>query len=320
MKKILLLGIIFILLAACSENTYDKALEDAKFALANGEYEQALGLYELAHMENPDDSETKAMFEALMQLHDLNALAKKDDWANVILAIETLKGESKVPAQLDRQFQQLYEDATDLQNKQIALEGILKEADSLIAKKEFDRAQSLLDVQKADPSFARVVEKNETAIISLYGQIEKGIEELGVQEKQKEVLAESSQDVEKLQTVGNQAKYTDKLNQIEHSLKELDYLYVDGVTSKILEAEIETFEKWDDALNEIYGVLKTSLSASEMDSLRNEQRDWILYRDHEAEVAAAEFKGGTFEAVTLVSVKQQLTKDRCYTMVQTYME
>lgn len=307
MKKTLLMLACTLLLTACSDETYEKAREDAKFALANGEYEQALGLYELAYMENPDDLEAKAMFDSLMKLHEVRVLYEDDEWGRIIKQIDLLSADGKLPAQLKRPFQQVYKEASDMQNKQTGLEGIVGKAEAFIAEKEFEQARNLLDDQKADVSMARVVEKNETKILSLYEQIEVG---LGVKKAA----------TEKNQALSTRTVYTDKLNQIEKSLAELDYLYVDGVTANMMEAESETFERWDNALNDIYGVLKTTLSASEMDLLRNEQRDWILFRDHEAETAAAEFKGGSFEMLTLVSVKQQLTKERCYRLVDVYME
>lgn len=307
MKKILLMLACALLLTACNDEAYEKARKDAKFALANGEYEQALGLYELAYMENPDDLETKAMFDSLMQLYDVRVLYEDDEWGRVIKQIDLLSDDGNMPPQLKRPFQQVHKEATDMQNKQIELEGIVKKAEAFIAEKKFEQARNLLDDQKADASMIRVVEKNETKIISLYEQIEVG---LGVEKAA----------TEKIQARSTQTAYSDKLNQIEKNLEELDYLYVDGVTAKMLEAESETFKRWDNALNDIYGVLKTTLSANEMDLLRNEQRDWILFRDHEAETAAAEFKGGSFEMLTLLSVKQQLTKERCYRLVEVYME
>jgi uncharacterized protein YecT (DUF1311 family) len=44
----------------------------------------------------------------------------------------------------------------------------------------------------------------------------------------------------------------------------------------------DIFIKWDDALKEIYGVLKIQLSVNEMEKLKNEQRKWLTYRDEEA--------------------------------------
>ncbi|WP_281526479.1 lysozyme inhibitor LprI family protein [Intestinibacter bartlettii] len=85
-------------------------------------------------------------------------------------------------------------------------------------------------------------------------------------------------------------------------------------------SEGEALELWDDALNEIYGVLKTQLSTSEMDALRTKQRAWIKYRNNTAESEAAEFGNGTMADLAYVSTTASLTKERCYELVNIYMK
>ena len=58
-----------------------------------------------------------------------------------------------------------------------------------------------------------------------------------------------------------------------------------------------------------------------MSSLRNEQRQWIIDRDNTAEKAGKDCcEGGSMEPVTIVSVMAQLTKERCYELVEKYMK
>ena len=82
----------------------------------------------------------------------------------------------------------------------------------------------------------------------------------------------------------------------------------------------EIYELWDDELNKIYGVLKQELSASEMENLRQEEREWIKYRDSEAEAAASQYAGGTMAPLEQVETKSDLTRDRCYELVNSYMK
>ena len=86
------------------------------------------------------------------------------------------------------------------------------------------------------------------------------------------------------------------------------------------EAKSKILNKWDAALNEIYGVLKKQLSADEMSSLKVEQRNWIKQRDQKAKDESSVFTGGTMEATIYVSTQAQLTKERCYELVQKYMK
>lgn len=81
----------------------------------------------------------------------------------------------------------------------------------------------------------------------------------------------------------------------------------------------QCYTKWDDLLNEIYGVLKTELSESQMSNLKNKQRNWIKYRDSEADKAAAEYEGGTMAPLEHTAKKSELTRQRCYELVNNYL-
>ena len=70
----------------------------------------------------------------------------------------------------------------------------------------------------------------------------------------------------------------------------------------------DVYKLWDDELNEIYGVLKQQLSSSEMDSLRQKQREWIKYRDSEGDAAASQYAGGTMAPLEQASTEADLTR------------
>lgn len=57
-----------------------------------------------------------------------------------------------------------------------------------------------------------------------------------------------------------------------------------------------------------------------MDKLREEQREWIKYRDLTAKKAASKFEGGTMESLEFISVQARITEERCYDLVEGYME
>ncbi|GIO87625.1 hypothetical protein J25TS5_45570 [Paenibacillus faecis] len=116
------------------------------------------------------------------------------------------------------------------------------------------------------------------------------------------------------------ADYLDKLKGIEEGLADLDSLNEEGTTASMTQAADETYKRWDAALNEIYGELKNRLAESAMKDLKEEQRKWIAERDEAAAKAAEEFEGGTMEALQLVAAKAEMTKKRCYELVENYMK
>ncbi|WP_404458480.1 lysozyme inhibitor LprI family protein [Sutcliffiella horikoshii] len=111
------------------------------------------------------------------------------------------------------------------------------------------------------------------------------------------------------------------LHQLDDTKKEAEELEpTDSSTYALKKVENDRWELWDELLNEIYGVLKEQLSAEEMDQLREEQRNWIKFRDDSALEASHKFKGGTQEHLEYVAVLANLTEERCYELVANYMK
>jgi len=141
--------------------------------------------------------------------------------------------------------------------------------------------------------------------------------------KEKPVITEKPVTKEKTESVnlsGTKEKYLKQLNDIENSLSDLNNQYNSGTQTEMHEAKSKILIKWDNALNEIYGVLKKQLSADEMSSLKEEQRNWIKQRDQKAKEDSSVFTGGTMEATIYIATQAQLTKERCYELVQKYMK
>ena len=115
-------------------------------------------------------------------------------------------------------------------------------------------------------------------------------------------------------------EYINKLNLVEEGMSDLDYLYENGITVELIEAEGTKLKRWDDMLNEIYSLLKIQLTESEMKELKSKQLSWIEYRDTTANNEASEEGGGSLSTVVYYSSLARLTKERCYELVNTYME
>ena len=115
-------------------------------------------------------------------------------------------------------------------------------------------------------------------------------------------------------------EYINKLNSTEKGMSDLDYLYKNGTNGELVEAEYTRLKRWDNMLNEIYSLLKTQLTESEMNELKSKQRSWIEYRDKTAENEASENRGGSLYYVVYNGSLARLTKERCYELVNTYMK
>ena len=116
---------------------------------------------------------------------------------------------------------------------------------------------------------------------------------------------------------GMKDTYLKELNEME----EADRNPEDTTTmAELEEQEAARYKKWDQKLNEIYGVLNEQLDSEQMDQLREEQRNWIKYRDETAKESSLKYKGGSTETLEYVATKASLTRERCYALVAKYMK
>lgn len=105
------------------------------------------------------------------------------------------------------------------------------------------------------------------------------------------------------------------LTQYENQAKELeDKLYGDDSLTQLdmnlLAADIYTV--WDNALNDIWNRLKQTLSDEEMSILTKEEKEWIAYKDYEANRLASEYDGSSSKDLMVYQKKAELTKQRVY--------
>lgn len=114
--------------------------------------------------------------------------------------------------------------------------------------------------------------------------------------------------------------YALKLKDAEKETNQMRENPKDETTFALKEVEGHLFDIWDGLLNEIYSVLKQQLSLEEMEKLRVEQREWLQYRDQTAKEASLEYEGGTMEQYEYVKVENDLTKERCFELVELYLK
>ncbi|ART77157.1 hypothetical protein B4U37_14355 [Sutcliffiella horikoshii] len=125
-------------------------------------------------------------------------------------------------------------------------------------------------------------------------------------------------EVEEEATTSLKEKYLQQLDDTKKEAEELEA--TDSSTYALKKVENDRWELWDELLNEIYGVLEEQLPAEEMSQLREEQRNWIKFRDDSALEASLKFKGGTQEHLEYVVVLANLTEKRCYELVKDFMK
>lgn len=148
--------------------------------------------------------------------------------------------------------------------------------------------------------------------------VETDIQDNNEQNEKEDTSTSEAAEVNKEVSISLKEKYLQQLDDTKKEAEELEP--TDSSTYALKKVENDRWELWDELLNEIYGVLKEQLSAEEMDQLREEQRNWIKFRDDSALEASHKFKGGTQEHLEYVAVLANLTEERCYELVANYMK
>ncbi|PFV84922.1 hypothetical protein COL05_04245 [Bacillus sp. AFS059628] len=84
--------------------------------------------------------------------------------------------------------------------------------------------------------------------------------------------------------------------------------------------EIEgNYQVWDNKLNEIYSTLKNTMSADAFQSLKTKQVAWVKEKESKVKAIATDENNGTMKYIEAADEKYKMTKERCYELVNGYM-
>lgn len=316
--------------AGCSNNdAFDKAEKQGDLALENKEYDRAVAPFELALKEKKDDREirlkmnqTNKMIEALQERNIDRAISLlreiENDSASSVILVKQAKEQREVLANQkdeEEKYKQMLAKVEELKKQQKFVD--VKEQLNVIIREMKGKEQFKVYYQNANEQITQIVPR----AVDVDKTKDENRKEEKVKEENKNDEKSKVEEPKKESVItGQKAEYITKLNSIEGSLKKLDYLYENGITTEMKEGEVKRYDAWDQALNEIYGVLKMQLSTSEMNTLREKQREWITYRDRKAEEAWNESGQGTLSGVATISSNANSTRERCYQLVEQYMK
>ncbi|MBV7507822.1 hypothetical protein KW850_21565 [Bacillus sp. sid0103] len=150
MRKLLIIVFSSILLAGCGNDTYDKALEQGKLALAKGENEKALGLFELALEEKPNDKEAKQIYQTLQTLALVQAGVENKHWDEALTKGNTLLKEKNLSSSIKKEIKQYLETAEAGKTQFNVISEKVETIKLLIREKKYKEAQKLISELKQD--------------------------------------------------------------------------------------------------------------------------------------------------------------------------
>ena len=113
------------------------------------------------------------------------------------------------------------------------------------------------------------------------------------------VLIKGSYDIGTNQVEAKQAEENEDKDKTEDSSSDVKDKYLKELDA--LSEKDESQEVWKDEVNKIYDELKDRLSPEQMEAVREEQRQWLNYRDSQGQDNSLE------------------NKARCYNLIEAYM-
>lgn len=88
--------------------------------------------------------------------------------------------------------------------------------------------------------------------------------------------------------------------------------YKTAVTQADLNAEsYKVYQKWDALLNDIYTYLKQTMDSASFQKLQADEVNWIKEKEQGIKAAAAEWEGGSGEAMARNTAGSKYTEERC---------
>lgn len=321
MKKGFKIGIIVIvLIILISSGTFifmnymktDKSLDKAIELINSKEYDKAVLALDMALDENKNNKKAVQLKDILEKYLD----SKKDlNEGKIKEASETLDSINKEYYDYSLFKQDIDQLKKDINDKLKTNDEIGKKLDDLrnkIKDNNLKEAKNLLDNLENEA----LNENQEKELGDLKSVLE------AKEEKNKEA---SSNEVKNKKnnsksSSNNATKeiYLKKLNEVEVASEAEGKLAESGVTADMVVATGNQYKLWDEALNDIYGQLKTQLSETQMKELQRKQVEWIKYKEKNAKEKAADH--GSMSSVIYNSVLTDLTKERCYYLVNNYMD
>ncbi|MDJ1476539.1 DUF1311 domain-containing protein [Bacillus sp. LS15-K4] len=106
-----------------------------------------------------------------------------------------------------------------------------------------------------------------------------------------------------------------ELAALENEEKHTNVMSTNGIVN-----EIEgNYQLWDNKLNEIYSTLKNTMSADAFQSLKTKQVAWVKEKESKVKAIATDENNGTMKYIEAADEKYKMTKERCYELVNGYM-
>lgn len=298
-------------------NSQNKGIEKANELIKEREYDKALASFELVlddHSNNQDAIKGKEMLEDYI---DANKKFNDGDLE------ESKKLLSNMPSEYSN-YKELKEDVDSLKDKINKSMDDNKEIDKsidnirdLINKDEYTKAKKAIESlqnKNLDENQKKTLEDLKGRVDS---ELEKSDENSSSSNKENSNTSNTNtSSTSKSDMALARIKYLNRLNDIQN---QIDSMEPGDTTAEMNENADAAYKAWDGALNDIYQYLKANLPSDEFKPLEKEEIQWIKQKEENAKQAADKYRGGTAATSVYLGSLGDDTKNRCYELVNEYM-
>ena len=317
------LGVLFLLVFAlfgCSSAFNDHVVEGDAF-LEAGKFDLALKSYEMALEEKADNAEVKEKMALLEKYEELDKLIKDRKLADAEKLAEELLANENMVDSLTEAVEGLVEKIEIAQAENEEVDGELDEVEKLLEKKDVKEAKLLLKEIEKDRDVThdkKRVDKLTDAIDKAEKrEKEKKAKDKAEQEKVAKANAEKEKVAEeKQQPSGSYQEYIQKYEDTD--------AYVNAHLSKNTDADpyshsAHAVGKWDDLLNEVWGVLKNEMPSGQFETLKAEQINWINEKEKRVD-EIMDPNGGSIVRLEAMGYTMTVTQERTKYLIDNYMK
>lgn len=322
LKKYALSVLIILLLFGCSSK-FNEAKNTADELFNDGDFNAALEHYKLAFQEKQDE-EIKQRIIHLQLYSEIKKSMKAKEWEKATQHMEEVN-KLVIDEPLRKAMYEQVDTVLEMTAKQEELKEELNTIAGWIEKESLDEAKQQLDVLKNDDD-AAFLEKELQELEKKWQQVSTNVEKREQVAKAKRIKEEEERmaEAEERKKASQKNHYLALFDAFEEEAqREISIVASNGNNPQAayVQTVVEMADQWDVYLNEVYQIIKSKMSEAEFAKLKEEQIAWVKQKEDKLSDDAFSMEvSGTAGKEPQAWVYYEETRDRCYYLVQYFME
>ncbi|MGL4570822.1 MAG: lysozyme inhibitor LprI family protein [Clostridium sp.] len=319
MKKSIIITIVAIVIVSIlggagffvyRSSTTNKGVEKGIELINDKEYDKALASFELVLDDDANNKEAMEGKDLVSKYIDAKKLFDEGKIEEAKREIESMPSDYGKYSALKGDVDILKSKIDENLNLNKDIDKEIDKVRNLIKDKGYKEAKKIIDTLNNK-------ELNDTqkkTVEDLNGRVDSELQKANIEVSKPKDKSNSSNTGTNMGL--DKIKYLNKLKSIQNEIDKMEPGYTDPEMRQNASAE---YTAWDNELNDIYGYLKNNLPQDKFKVLEKEEVQWIKDKEAKAKKNSEQYKGGTMERLEYICTLASETKNRCYELVNNYM-